>query len=164
MEPITALLALAAVLFVGAFIAQPFFNAEGGERAGRERRRAASALRQRADLLAERNRVYAAIRDLDFDYKTNKVSDEEYAEQRYRLVAEGVEILQMLDALPAADDPAADPLEAMIARYRRGEGMVPAPEPAPARAATARAARYCSQCGAAAQADDRFCGSCGTRL
>ncbi|HPV05501.1 MAG TPA: zinc ribbon domain-containing protein [Aggregatilineales bacterium] len=163
MEPITALLALAAVLFVGAFIVQPFFNAEGGERAGRERRRAASALRQRADLLAERNRVYAAIRDLDFDYKTNKVSDEEYAEQRYRLVAECVEILQMLDALPA-DDPDADPLEAMIARYRRGEGVVLAPEPAPARAAAARAARYCPRCGAAAQAGDRFCGSCGTRL
>lgn len=161
MDPITALLALSAVLFVGAFIAQPFFNAGRGEMTGRERRRAASALRQRADLLTERNRVYAAIRDLDFDFKTNKVSDEEYAEQRYRLVAEGVEILEMLDALPAdGDAPGDDPIEAMIARFRQGEEPVPAAVPA----AAGRAARYCSQCGTAAQPGDRFCGSCGAPL
>jgi len=157
MEPITALLALAAVLFVGAFIVQPFFNAEGGERAGRERRRAASALRQRADLLAERNRVYAAIRDLDFDYKTNKVSDEEYAEQRYRLVAQGVEILERLDTLPAnGASSATDPLEALIAAYRAGEPV--------SADASATPAAFCPQCGTRAKPGDRFCGACGARL
>lgn len=157
MDPITALLALAALLFVGAFVAQPFFSPRGADAPARGDQRAASTLRDRAELLTDRNRVYAAIRDLDFDYKTNKVADEEYTTQRYRLVAEGVEILERLDSLPAnGASSETDPLEALIAAYRAGE---------PATAAVpAGQAAYCPQCGTRAKPDDRFCAACGARL
>lgn len=157
MDPITALLALAAVLFVGAFVAQPFFSPRGADAPVRGDQRAASTLRERAELLAERNRVYAAIRDLDFDFKTNKVADEEYAEQRYRLVAQGVEILERLDSLPAnGATPATDPLEALIAAYRAGQPV--------SAGASATPDAFCPQCGTRAKSGDRFCGACGARL
>ncbi len=161
MDPITALLALAALLFVGAFVAQPFFSPRGADAPVRGDQRAASTLRERlaerAELLAERNRVYAAIRDLDFDFKTNKVADEEYAEQRYRLVAQGVEILERLDTLPAnGASSATDPLEALIAAYRAGEPV--------SADASATPAAFCPQCGTRAKPGDRFCGACGARL
>lgn len=160
MEPITALLALLTVLFVAAFIAQPLVSGGRGEASARSGRGAASVLRRRAELLAERNRLYAAIRDLDFDYKTNKVSDEDYAAQRYKLVADAVETLQLLDALPDVGEeaPAADPVEALIAARRAGQSPVAVGAGAP------RAAAYCPHCGAPAQPGDRFCGSCGARL
>jgi hypothetical protein len=156
----TELLALVVVLVVGAFIAQPFL-AERRSEGGFGGRRAASVLRQRAGLLAERNRIYSALRDLDFDYKTNKVADEDYTAQRYQLVAAGVDILQQLDGLPALDEtPGADPLETAIALLRSGDAAATALSGL----AADDAAGFCPACGQPVLAGDRFCGSCGGRL
>jgi len=114
------LVALVIAIIVLAYIVQPFFSprSEGAEGRGRPGR---SILRQQADLLAERNRVYAALRDLEFEHQTNKLSDEDYAEQRYRLIAQGVELLQQLDRLPSLyEAPEDDPIEAAILTYRKG--------------------------------------------
>jgi hypothetical protein len=160
MEGLTALFALGAVLVVAAFVAQPLLSRRGG--AGRGgRRRTASILRLRADLLAERNRIYAEIRDLDFDYKTNKLTDEDYAAQRYALVARGVDLLKRLDDLPAVSASSDnDAIEAAIASVRGGGSPV---ELAGAGGSKARAA-FCPQCGQAVQPGDRFCSVCGARL
>ncbi|HEC22646.1 MAG TPA: zinc ribbon domain-containing protein [Chloroflexi bacterium] len=156
----TGLLALVAVIIVGAYIAQPFFAARRGEGGGGQGgRRTASLLRRRADLLAERNRLYRAIRDLDFDYQTNKVSEEDYQAQRHRLFAEAVEVLQQLDSLPALDEtPESDPIEAAVAALRQGtapEEVVSGP---------AAEGEVCPQCGEPVSESDRFCGACGARL
>ncbi len=153
MGVVSSLLALAAVIVVGIFIAQPFFAPRGGGEGGGGA--GGAALRRRAGLLAERNRLYAAIRELDFDHSVDKVSDEEYAQQRYRLVAQGVEVLQQLDALPEPDAEE-DPLEQLIAAARSGG-------PLPATAAPAGAS-FCPQCGQRAQPGDRFCAACGAAL
>jgi hypothetical protein len=161
MELPTGLLALVVAIIVGAFVAQPYFSRRG-EGGGQVGRRTAQALRQQADLLAERNRIYAAVRDLDFDYKTNKVSDEDYTAQRYALVARGVEVLQQLDGLPALDEaPGADPVEAAVAALRAGSEGVPAASPGKH---AAGAEGFCPQCGGPVFHGDRFCGSCGASL
>lgn len=155
----TELIVLLIVTIVAAFIAQPFFARRRGERTGQANRRTAVLLRQRADLLAERNRIYAAIRELEFDYATNKLADEDYAAQRRKLYAQGVEVLQKLDALPALDEsPAADPIEAWVAALRSGSAVT-----APAQGEAAQAG-FCPQCGTPYQAGDRFCAACGARL
>lgn len=156
----TELLALVTILVIGAFVAQPFFAQVRRGGAGNQRRRA-DILREQAALLTQRNDIYAAIRDLDFDYKTNKISDEMYKDQRYILVAQGVEILQKLDSLPLLDDPEEDPIEAAVAAYRSG-GSEPGgnlPE-----AGAAGGALFCPQCGTKSKPNDRFCGECGTKL
>lgn len=150
----TGLLALIAVLIVGVYIVQPFFSKQVGEGGGRAGRGTAAQLRLRAELLQRRNEIYAAIRDLDFDYKTNKVSEESYTAERYALVAQGVEILQQLDTLPAPDE--SDPLEAAIAAMRSGQS--------PAAIDLDHAGGYCPNCGEPIYSGDRFCGSCGTKI
>ncbi len=150
----TGLLALVAILIVGVYIAQPFFSKQVGESGSRAGRGTAAQMRLRAELLQQRNEIYAAIRDLDFDYKTNKVSEESYTAERYALVAQGVEVLQELDTLPVSDE--TDPLEAAIAAMRSGQ--------APAAIDLEQADRYCPNCGEPAHPGDKFCGNCGANL
>jgi len=150
----TGLLALVAALIVGVYIAQPFFSKQVGESGSRAGRGTAAQLRLRAELLQRRNEIYAAIRDLDFDYKTNKVSEESYTAERYALVAQGVEVLQQLDTLPVLDE--SDPLEAAIAAVRSGQ--------APAAIDLDHAGGYCPNCGDPVNPGDKFCGGCGAKL
>jgi type II secretory pathway pseudopilin PulG len=151
----TGLLALVMVIIVAAYIARPFVSSRSGEEARSAGRRAA-VLRQRAALLAERNQTYQALLDLAFEYNTNKLSEEEFETQRHRLVAQGVEILQKLDALPPLDEtPDVDPIEAAVLAFRAGAEFDPPRQPG---------GNFCPQCGAKVAPEDRFCGACGARL
>ncbi len=155
----TELIVLLIVTIAAAFVAQPFFAHRSKEQARQADRRTAALLRQRADLLAERNRIYAAIRELEFDYATNKLADEDYAAQRRKLYVQGVEVLQKLDALPVLDEsPTADPIEAWVAALRSGSSAAASAQ------GEAAQAGFCPQCGTPYQAGDRFCAACGARL
>ena len=159
MDSASSLVMIALLLMVLAFIARPFIGSDDGNDA--ESGSSHAVMRKRADLLAERNRVYGAIRDLDVDYKTNKVSAVDYAAQRHELVAHGVEVLQQLDALPAADEAALeDPVEAAIVAFQAGGTA----EAAPASARQAGHTMFCPRCGERVEAGDQFCVSCGARL
>lgn|SRR5574341_1015350 len=165
MDVITGLVTLAAVLFVVAYIVQPFFSerrAAGASSAGRS---AAALLRQQADLLNRRNELYAALRELDFDYQTGKVAEDDYGQQRYGLVAQGVELLQQLDGLPPlVAGPEADPVEAAIRAVRSGQTVPVGVAAVGEVAARGEAAGFCPQCGSRVFEGDRFCGSCGAAL
>jgi len=113
-------------------------------------------------LVTQRDMLLNALRDLDFDHATGKIADEDYAPQRARLAAEGAAVLKQLDVMrvtsraqdkalrhrqaPASMD---DAIEAAVAARRRSpvvESIV------------------CHQCGASAQAADKFCPRCGVVL
>ncbi len=49
-------------------------------------------------LVEQRDAIYAALRDLDFDYETGKLTDEDYHTQREVWVQRGVNVLKALDA------------------------------------------------------------------
>ena len=49
-------------------------------------------------LLHQKEMLYGAIRDLDFDFQTSKVDQKDYAELRQQLEKEAVHILRQLDA------------------------------------------------------------------
>ena len=112
----TTLVFLVVLLMAGAYVAQPFIGADGGRSGGR--RLSASALRQRADRLAERNRLYADLRDLDAAYRAGDILESDYREQRRMLVTQGVEILQSLDNLPDTGPDSRDPIEAAVRAAR----------------------------------------------
>lgn len=87
-------LVLLLVFVAGAilFVAWPFIS---GESAVKERVSAsATRLQQLRD---EREAVLIAIRDLDFDYHTGKLTEQDYAAQRELLVQRGVAILKQID-------------------------------------------------------------------
>lgn len=159
MEVIGTLIAIVAALVVVAYVAQPFF-APNLRRDDGLKGREIAGLQDRSALLEERNRLYRTIKELDMDHQTGKVNEQEYADQRYQLMAQSVEVVQQIDALGQALPPEEDPIERAIRAARTGEPtVIETPEPtAPA------AARFCPQCGTPAKPGDQFCGNCGASL
>ena len=135
-----------------------------------------------APLLAERERILTALRDLDFDQATGKLTEDEYAAQRAELVAQGAAALRQLDAVAPGRAPAYaggqgtdldTEIEQAIARHR-ARPAAPAPRRAPEHAIEAAvaqrrqtapagpgSARFCGQCGRPLRPGDKFCGGCG---
>lgn len=180
MDIASLLLGLALLLLVVFIVARPLVERH--------------SLRERApghaeQLWFERERVLAALRDLDFDHATGKLLDADYTAPRAALVTQGVEILRQLDALgvvepePQSGKPGGaavldDEIEQAVARLRRqpavdrtaglaardqGAAAV-APPPLPAAVPSDIAPLACAQCGRHAHPADRFCGKCGAAL
>jgi len=88
-----------------------------------------------------RGQALLALKEIEFDRATGKLSDEDYTEltERYSRRA-----LELLDAPVQAT--AADPVEALLSQRIVSRGG------------------FCGACGARQQPGGRFCGSCGTAL
>ena len=116
-------------------------------------------------LLAQRDALLAALRDLDFDHTTGKITAEDYAPQRAKLVAEGAALLRQLETLGVTR--AEDPVEQAIRAYRKTiahEGDAIETAIAARRHAPTVEVSPCPACGAVAQASDKFCPKCGATL
>lgn len=164
------LLGLALFLIVAFIVARPLIQGD------RFRERQPGPADQ---LLAERERVFAQLRDLDFDHDTGKLRDEDHAAQRAGLVARGVEILKQLDALTASLAPGGangragaldGEIEAAV-EGRRGRPPRAVDAEIEARLAARRGApapvfvqAVCAECGTTLRAEDRFCPQCGAAL
>lgn len=95
----------------------------------------------------------AALREIEFDRATGKLSDEDYASLKLQYTAAALQVLRneaVPEAEPAAtDDASADPIEARIAdRVRQLQG----------------GAVRCPGCGPRPEGDARFCSHCGRSL
>lgn len=96
----------------------------------------------------KRARVYEGLRDLQFEYRLGKLSDEDY--QRTK-----AELQKDLAKLNAAIEKLGGPPEAAPAE----ESPAPVTEETPA--ARAEAAVTCPHCGADFDVPMKFCGECG---
>jgi hypothetical protein len=109
-----------------------------------------------AELTAQHDIVLKSLRDLDGDYAAGKLVEDDYQVQRTATLAEGVAILQKLDALKARlahTDPTLDKqIEAAVAARRAVPDVKPEAKP------------VCSACGAAVRVGARFCDQCGASL
>lgn len=116
------------------------------------------------------NLAVAALREIEFDRATGKLSDADYAALKAQYTGEALEMMRASESgAAAAEEP--DLAEEAILRYRRRaagcESCGPRPEPD---------AVYCSKCGrylpgrcdgcgsTVTQAAARFCTSCGKAL
>jgi len=122
---------------------------------------------------SEREAAVAALREIEFDRATGKLSDDDYAELKSRYTGEAV--LAMRRETAAAPAPSAAPtdddLEAAVLAYRRDPHSCPAcgPRPEADAAFCSNCGRYlhdrCADCGAPVVAHDaRYCLNCGNRL
>src|ERR1700758_2024824 len=90
-------LALAAALAVvaGGFVARPFLREPDAARDRLDE--PGEAERRRLALVEERDRALAALKELEFDHRTGKVSDEDYRAQVGPLRRHAAEALRALD-------------------------------------------------------------------
>ena len=122
-------------------------------RRGRMRETAADAQGDAIERLTlQKETLYTAIRDLDFDHQTGKVDAEDHAELRGQMEAEAADILRQLDLV----DPLADldlVAEQEILAYRQKED-----------AAALATEDTCPACGTGLTADPTYCPICGQSL
>ena len=139
---------LALTLLTVAFVALPLIQHRGKGVTDTER--------LSSELQAGRDRVLNSLQELEMDFNTGKILEEDYREQRQALMKEGAGILRQIDVLNAGGDVSPkgdeidDEIEAAIAQIRsekedRNDG-------------------FCPSCGSEVKADDLFCIRCGNTL
>jgi NADH pyrophosphatase NudC (nudix superfamily) len=159
---------LAVLIFVGIYLYAPFID--------RRARRVTEEEHELSALMAERDRVINSLQELDFDYKLNKIPEEDYPTQRANLLQKGADILRQIDAIapqPASAQAADARIEKAIAA-RRADAAVARPEVSDDDVESMIAARrktrkekssgFCPKCGKPIMVSDRFCPSCGKSL
>lgn len=117
-----------------------------------------------AELQERKLQLYAAIRELGFDYRTDKLEEADYEEEVERVKAEAVAVVRQIDELRQQPPRGPDEIEAEIEAIRRRlADEVGAAADAP-RTADSADKLFCTQCGAAVAPADRFCAACGKPL
>jgi len=181
-------LILALLLLVGFYIGRPLLEKKPEENiALNPNEHEVSAL------LAERDRLVNALKELEFDHLLGKIPEDQYPSQRASLMQRGADILRRLDLIEPdqADRSLEDQLEAAIEARRvqlvkheqsqtTAEGQLSSrrvPGVAVAavdddlemmlsnrkRARQEKAAGFCPKCGGPLQKSDRFCPKCGAK-
>ncbi len=133
------------------------------------------------DLLAQRDGVYATLRDLDLDYQLGKLDEADYQARREKYVNRAALLLEQLDSLRGSgptQQELSQEIEREVAALRAkkktvrttrtstrrpaSNGHSPAPHiHPPAEAAPVLA---CANCGREYKSGDRFCANCGQAL
>jgi len=153
-------LALAAMGWVLA----PLFRADSGMTA-------APSSAARADIGARRERAVEALREIEFDRATGKLSDADYDMLKARYTRQAVVAMRSESGAAAVDE---SEIEAAIRRAREAQQNVPScsvhgPRPEPDAIYCSECGRFlggaCANCGATTFAPGaRFCEGCGHRL
>ncbi len=135
------------LLTVAAFgyIAYPLIR--GPRRAAAAVTAAAAAGDEHVDgLLTRRNTTYSMLKELEFDYHSGLLTEEDYRDLEGRYRGKAISIMKSIDQAGSAGDDAGDEIERQVAELRREKQ------------------RFCSQCGVVVRPADRFCANCGASL
>ncbi len=140
--PSILLIAVFAALGYPLYAARPRMRLSGGSPIG--------------ELLAQRDGLYATLRDLDLDFQLGKLDEADYRGLREKYLSRAAAVLHEIDAFRSNGGGASldDELEREIAALRRST----------AEKGGAAGPRVCSNCGRPFQDGDRFCGKCGQAL
>lgn len=107
-------------------------------------------------LQRRRDLALAALKEIEFDRATGKLSEDDYQRLRSKYAREAVEVMRDIEAsipsVPSLPSSSSDPVEALIANARA------------AAAKHGRRPRFCEECGAPVQDKGRFCAECGAAL
>ncbi len=102
-------------------------------------------------LLSRKDSIYTAMKDLEFDYQTGKLSDEDYGILRRKFVVQVSSVLEEIDTMRSGRE------------GKEGGAKAGTKKKAAVKTATANE-KTCDECGFAHDEDDKFCQGCGAEL
>ncbi len=143
-------LILAAIVLALAFAALAYPLFLGGSRAR------ASASNTLGELTAQRDGIYAMLRDLDQDYQIGKLDEADYHARREKYLGRAATVLKEIDAENSAagnGEAQSDAIEAEVAALRQAR-----------KEQQAEPAGFCRKCGRPFKEGDLFCAKCGQAL
>jgi len=97
------------------------------------------------ELHSKRDTTYAMLKELEFDFQSGILTEEDYRELEARYKGKAISILRDIDDV-AEGSGVEEKIERQVLELRRDKG------------------RFCPQCGARCQEEDRFCSHCGASL
>jgi hypothetical protein len=124
-----------------------------------------------AGLLGRKDAILQAIKDLEFDYRVGKMSEEDYQRLDQRLRRQAIGLMQQIEKLAPASASLDEQLESIIAQFRQTSGpsvptvSTPANGDAPVSIsipAESHPTPFCTHCGKPVEAGHNFCAYCGT--
>jgi hypothetical protein len=113
---------------------------------------------RKVELLRKKESSYAAIRELDFDYNTGKISEEDFNHLNKVYKAEALQAIKELEEGNYDSSEAGDGQIELEIRKRRRTPLVKQG------GKITSAGMACLYCGAANKAGARFCFSCGKKI
>ena len=123
------------------------------------------------ELLGRKDSVMQAIKDLEFDYRLGKMSEEDYQRLDQRLRRQAIGLLQQIEKVAPESATLEDQLEGIIAQFRKTTVAATAAAPtakatvnAPVAAEKSPVVRFCTQCGKPTEPSHKFCAQCGTPI
>jgi hypothetical protein len=115
-------------------------------------------------LISRKNKIYADIKDLDFEFSIGKMAEDDYRSLRKQSMAEVADVIRQIDAHGGAASEgngsiSDEYLEKLISAKRKkttndGEVLI----------ASRPEILACSQCGTENNVNAKFCSECGTKL
>jgi len=127
--------------------------------------------RRRMRVRREQDSAITALREIEFDRATGKLSDSDYAELRAMYGERALDEIRARTAAPPAPSAAVDPIEARVLAYRRSRrecstcGLRPEPDAIYCSTCGSYLEQQCPQCSAAiVETSPSFCSSCGAVL
>lgn len=117
---------------------------------------------EKGELSLRKESLYATIKELDFDYKTGKLSAEDYQELQNKYRERALALLREMEKgglLGTIEDSLEEEIRAKrrLAAEKAEEGDTPAKR-------EAAKVLFCPSCGKGCAVGDRFCPYCGKRL
>lgn len=171
----TALIVIITAL-VAIYISLPFFLSKGdrGEKnLEPENKFEDTAVNKLKTLNNQKENLFTAIREIEFDYGLGKLSKEDFDELNSKYKIQAASVLKEIDSLEsqyAKEDLSSD-IEQEIMSYRKSSGTNQSvdieleKEIAAFRTSTgSTTTNQCSKCGAEFNLEDLFCSKCGEKL
>ena len=97
------------------------------------------------ELHSRRDTTYSMLKELEFDFQSGILTEEDYRNLEARYKGKAISILRDIDDV-AEGSGVEEEIERQVLELRRDKG------------------RFCPQCGARCQEEDRFCSHCGASL
>ena len=105
----------------------------------------------------KKEETYTTIRDLEFDLKMGKLSEEDFQVLKQQYMREAVDYLKEIDQLKSSEPTGTMSTDPDLDEDNEGES-----KSVPSRKPTADKYVYCTSCGKKASVKDLFCAGCGS--